>query len=1145
MKKTRLHHSRTFFQFSFYSTERNLVIVMLAVLLFTVSSFHAQAIDTVIQVSIEKQSVPVKEVLQEMKKQSKMRFFYNDRQVDVRRIVSVHFQNVPLPEALQELFKDTSIRFKFSGQQILLYEAGNLSDPTAAEEATNPVATETSAAFGITGRVVDDAGQPLPGVNILEKNTTNGTTTDADGTYKINVADGNAVLVFSFIGYVSQEVGVNNRTVLDISLAPDVQSLSEVVVVGYGSQRRADITSAVSVVNMNNIGNVPASNASRLLVGQAAGVQVRQTQGRPGSELEVTVRGIGSLGAGSQPLYVVDGFPIGTSMGQSLNPADIASISVLKDAASTAIYGARGSNGVILITTKSAKEGQVNLTFDATYGVQNIPASRKTKMMNGVEFAQFKKDSFMDKIRYFEGREPLLSEVPAEFQNPGQTKYSTNWFDEISNQNAKFQNYNVTLSAGKGNIRSLVSVGYLNQEGAVIKTGFKRYNVRANLDGKINDFISIGWNIVGSNSNEKYANTDGRDALIGRALWTDPRYPVYKDDGTFNTYIGGTGGVFGAVNPVQELHEMDRNLDQTNVLTNGYLQFTFLKNFKFKSSVNATLINSNQKEFRPSTLAGTGFNQPPPRDASQYERYFNSLNTAADQLLSYSTKIKYHSFDGLLGFSAQEQTDKALEATGSKYPDDIVRFLDVAATKNVGSSETSWSLLAYFGKVNYAFKDKYLFSASYRREGSSRFGANNKWGDFPAASVGWRITEESFMPHFSWLTDMKLRASYGITGNNNIGTTNNNNIGNYPSLASMSASNYILGNSLVNGKIVSSFANAELGWEQSKQVDVGMDLALFDNKVTLTAEFYERTTDNMLLSVEIPAIAGFNNTFSNIGKVQNKGLELALDYRGKAGPVNFRSNFNISFNRNEVLAIRGGNDEIWNGGFYSTYNVSKVGRPIGMLYGYRMIGIFNTDAEVAASPKQDGAIPGVYKYFDADGNGVISYDQKDMVEIGNPYPDYIWALTLGADYKKFDINVLLTGAQNYNVFRNIEATTMNMDGVFNILQSGVNRWRSAENPGDGRGATSNTWKWERESNSRYVYDASHVWVKNVSIGYTLPKTSKLSHARLFISAENMFLITRFPGSNPEINQRGGVNPGVDDEAYPVPRTFTMGASIRF
>ena len=990
----------------------------------------------------------------------------------------------------------------------------------------------------ISGQVnVEGEADPVPGISVLVKGTPRGTVTDLEGSFRINAAPGET-LVISYIGYETQEITLSpGQTSLSITLAIAFGDLGEVVVMGYGSQRRADITSAVSVIDMEAIGDVPVSNASRLLQGQAAGVQVRQTSGTPGQDMEVTIRGIGSLGAGSAPLYVIDGFPVGNSIGQNLNPNDIESISVLKDAASTAIYGARGSNGVILITTKSAKDGEVSLNFTANYGVQNVPQSRRTQMMNGVEFAQFKKESFMDRIRYYENREPSIEEVPLSFRYPEETKYSTNWFDEITRDNAAFQDYNITFSSGKGDIRTLLSVGYLNQQGAIIETGFERFNVRANLDGKINNFITMGWNIAGTRSKEEYANSYGRDATIGRALWLDPRYPVYNEDGTYLDYIGGQDGAFGSVNPVQELRAMTRDLFKTTLVSNGYLEFTFLKDFKFRTSVNAELENVSRKEFRPSFLAGPGFDAPPPREATLRQEAQEILNIAADQLLSYTKALEHHRFDALLGFSAQEETFKVLSGSGDEFPNDIIPYLNSAIRRNAGSGEASWSLMAYFARLNYSYLDKYLLSASFRREGSSRFGINNKWGNFPAASIGWRISEESFIPKTDWLTDLKVRASYGVTGNNDIG--------NYTSLSNLATSNYIFGNAIANGQVLAAFANADLGWEQSEQLDIGLDLAMFDNKLIFTAEYYERITKDMLLSVEIPVISGFTRTISNVGKVQNRGVELALDYRTRFNQVNFRSNFNISFNRNKVLEIQGDTDAIWNGSMYSTYNVSRVGRPIGMLTGFRMMGIFNTQEEIDAWPTQDGAIPGVYKYFDANGDGEISYDQQDMIEIGNPHPKFIYALNLGADYKNFDLSLMFTGAHDYDVFRNIEATTMNMDGVFNILKSGVNRWRSAENPGDGRGATTNTWKWERESNSRYVYDASHVWLKNISLGYSVPQTSFMKSARIFVSAENLFLISDFPGSNPEVNNRGGINPGVDDEVYPVPRTFTVGATIGF
>jgi TonB-linked SusC/RagA family outer membrane protein len=990
----------------------------------------------------------------------------------------------------------------------------------------------------ITGKVLSaDDQQPLPGATVMVRSSNKVTIADLNGDFSIEATTGD-ILVVSFIGFQEIEVPVQSGlSVYEIQLPLSLSDLSEVVVVGYGSQRKADITSAVSVVNMEAVGNVPTTNASRLLQGQAAGVQVRQQSGRPGEEMQITIRGLGSLGAGSQPLFVVDGFPIGNSLGQTLNPSDIESISVLKDAASTAIYGARGSNGVVLITTKNAKEGKVGLEVFINQGIVNIPDNRRTKMMSGPEFARFKHESFVDKIRYFENREPSIDEIPEEFRYPEQTTVNTDWFDEIINQNARFQNYNATLTAGKGDIRSLVSVGYVNQQGAVIQTNFDRYNFRANVGGKINEFIAMGANLSASHSEENYAPSNGRDAIIGRALWADPRFPVYNEDGSFNSYIGGTNGVFGTANVVQELMETTRKLYTNNLMGNAFLELSFLKNFKFKSVVNATIFGTEQKEFRPSTLAGTGYNQPPPTEASLMQRTLSTMNISADQLLSYSRRFDNHQLDVLLGFTAQEENTKTLQGNGSGFASDKTQALSAATRTTSTSGEYGWSLLAYFARANYSYNDKYLLTASFRREGSSRFGKDNKYGNFPSISAGWRISEENFFPKSNWITDLKLRGSFGITGNNAIG--------NYSSLSLLRGSNYVLGGTIVNGQILANFSNSGLGWEQSQQTDIGLDFSLFDNKLVLTGEYYNRLTNDMLLSVEMPSVSGFTQSLDNVGKVKNTGVELGIDYRTKVSRVNLRTNLNLTFNRNEILELRGEADAIWSGSFYGSYNVSKVGRPMAMLYGFKKLGIFQTDEEVLNSPTQDGAIPGVYKFFDANGDGEISYDTQDMIEIGNPHPKMILGWTLGGDVGGFDFNVLFTGAFNYEMMRNIEATTMNMDGVFNILHSGINRFRSAEQPGDGRGATSNTWKWEREASSRYIYDASHVWLRNVTVGYAIPQRVIKFRSRVFLSGENLFLFTDYPGTNPDVNAQTGINVGSDDEAYPVPRTFTIGATINF
>jgi TonB-dependent starch-binding outer membrane protein SusC len=551
------------------------------------------------------------------------------------------------------------------------------------------------------------------------------------------------------------------------------------------------------------------------------------------------------------------------------------------------------------------------------------------------------------------------------------------------------------------------------------------------------------------------------------------------------------------------------------------------------------------KEYVPSTIGASvasGTAGAPPRIATARDITDRLFNYSFDQLLTYNPKIgEDHKLDAMLGFTAQEENVYGIDASGNTFPDDLVRYIGAASIRSANSYENGWTLMAYFARANYSFKDKYLFSASFRREGSSRFGEFNKFGDFPAASIGWRISEEPFMKDIPVINDMKLRASWGVTGNNNIG--------NYPSLAFVGINNYILNNSFAPGKVISSFANSSLKWEKSDQLDLGLDLATFNNKLTFTFEYYRKLTNDMLLPVSIPAVSGFTTSLDNIGQVENKGIELSVDYRSNLGPVNFRTNVNISANRSKILAIKGANDMLYYGSFYGGYNVMKVGRPIGMIYGYKKLGIFNTQAEIDAWAKQDGVIPGGMKFADTNGDGVVSYDTQDMVEIGNPNPDFTWGWTVAADYRKFDLNILFVGAQNFDIYRNIEASTMNMDGVFNVLTKAKDRWRSAANPGtnpndkNSQGGT-NYFKWSRESSERYVYDGSHIWLKAVTLGYTLPKMkSVFSDARIFFTANNLFLFTNYPGNNPDAGVRGGTELNNDDESYPVPRTLAVGLKI--
>lgn len=991
-------------------------------------------------------------------------------------------------------------------------------------------------AGNINGTIYDQDNKPLAGVSVKVARTNAGTSTDNAGRFSIQAMEGDSLLISS-VNFQSYSLPVTKQLSYEIRLMPKVSELNDVVVIGYGTAKKRDVIGAVSVVDVSKQKDIPIANVSRLIVGQSPGVQVTQNTGRPGDELKVTVRGIGSLGAGSDPLYVVDGFPVGSSIGQNLNPADVQSITILKDAVSTAIYGARASNGVVLITTKTAKAGKVNVSFNSSYGIQNIPGSRKTKVLNGQDFAQFKKDLFMDKIRYFENREPDISEVPSDYRYPEQTKYSTNWYDAVLNKNAAFQNHTIQLSQGAGNIRTLVSLGYRDQEGVLIKTGYKNYSVRANIGGKINNFIEMGVNISGSYARQALApSSEGRGSLLGSTLIMDPRHPIYNEDGSYNNYIKGDG-TFGWGNPVQGLNEIKTTLGTGSLLSTGFLDFTILPGLTFRTAANVKLDHQTFKQFVPSTMSG--MNAPAPQNASLSEYANNSLNYSTDQLLTYTKKLSAHSFTVMAGYNAQEETVKGLSGSGNTFSSNQIPYFNAAAVKDVNSSESSWSSVAWFGRLTYTYMDKYLFNGTFRREGNSRFGADNKYGSFPALSAGWRISQEKFMSGISWINDLKLRGSWGVTGNSNIGI--------YPGTAYMNASGYTLGGSYVSGQVVSSFANSKLKWERATQTDLGLDLLAFNSKVSFSVDYYKRITKDMLLPVQLPAISGFTTTFTNIGKVQNTGLEFTLGYKTAVNrDISIFANGNISFNKNKVLEIRGENDQLLDGEYYSGFNISRVGRPIGMLYGFQVLRIFNTQEDIDKAPKQDGAIPGVYQYLDANGDGEITYDTKDMVEIGNPTPKVIWGLSTGGNYKSFDLSILLTGAHGYQIYRNIESSTMNMDGIFNVLEDSKLRWRSAQQPGNGKYATSNTWKWERETNSRYVYNGSHVWVKNISLGYTLPPALlKKASMRVFLSADNVFLFTKFPGNNPDINNRGGINPGQDDEAYPVARTISIGATLTF
>ncbi|GAA4317032.1 TonB-dependent receptor [Mucilaginibacter gynuensis] len=995
--------------------------------------------------------------------------------------------------------------------------------------------------------------QPIIGATVTVVGTTGGTQTDVNGHFSISAAKG-AVLSVRYIGYNERRVTVGADTKINIKMSTSMQGLKEVVVLAYGSQRKADITGAVSQVDLSKSQGIPASNVGRLLQGQAPGVVAKQTSGQPGQELQVEIRGNSSLGANSDPLYVVDGFPVGTNVGNSLNSNDIESITILKDAASTSVYGSRGANGVVLITTKSGKKEGSKLSVTTNNGFANVPDSRRVHVLNGQQFAQFQKDVFSDKIRYFQKREPLESEIPEDFRFPDQTKTSTDWYKEILNQNAPFSDYNVSLTNGGEKSSSYISLGYLSQSGALINTGFNRVTARANLDGRPSKYINLGLHLSGA-----YSWAKNSDAIAGgfgsnivdQALLMDPREPVYNEDGSYNSYIGGHDNIFGFPNPVQRLKEELHKQYKSNLTANAYIDVKPIKGISIRTNINGMIDDMRNHDFTPSTIAG--FNSPPPRQTRGGEYFYNGLNYGMDNLVTYTPELKDHKLEVTVGHIFQKNTLNTGNATGSQYPDDLVEYVSAANLRDGSSGMSAFTIESFLSRVNYSYKGKYLFTAAFNREASSRFGSSNRWGSFPSTSVGWRISQENFFPKFSWLDDLKLRASYGITGNNNIG--------NYTSQSNINLSNYVLGSTVVDGKVVpgkvlpgatiSSFPNINLGWEQSKQTDIGLDLSVLQGKINVTAEYYKKLTTNMLLNVEIPAVAGFGNIITNIGKLQNKGLELGINYRDKYGKVSFNTGFNISFNRNKVLEIDGDRNSLLTGAFYDGYNISEVGQPIGMFYGFKVLGIYQNQAQIDGSPHNPNHIPGTYQYFDGNGDGVISYDTQDMVVIGNPNPKFTWGWNWNVGYKGFDLSMLLNGSYGSQIYRAVEMNLANIDGVFNVLTDVQNRWRSEQNPGSGKWPGSNTYQFTREANSKYVNSGNYMWIKNITLGYTIPRIKNFFDAKVFVSVDNAFLFTKYPGNNPEINaartNNGNdvISPGRDGESYPVPRTVSIGTRINF
>lgn len=1020
-------------------------------------------------------------------------------------------------EVLLAVAKETDYEFKQVNKSISIKKARD-------QENSSPVTIVLGADAVVSGVVTGSNGETLPGATIIEKGTSNGTVSDLDGRYTIDVTDENATLVISFIGYVSREVAVGGRSTIDIEMTEDGQQLAEVVVVGYGTQKKSHLTGAVTKVTNTNLDQMPVNNIDQALAGKLSGVQVSNTDAEAGASQTIQVRGISSINAGTGPLIVVDGYPIPTSDMSVVDQNDVQSIEVLKDAASTAIYGSRGSNGVILITTKSGSAGKVKFSFKGQTGVRSLYSYRKI-YSTPTEWADYV-NSNLDVMG--------LSETPDQITEMMALGTATDWQDEVT-RDGIVQNYSLSATGGTENVKYFISGSYLSDEGVFLKNDYSKFSLRANLDIVANDWLEFGIKINPTYVKQTDVALRFHDALRG-AAWL----PIYHTSETvghahasgypdiqpgdyahelhFSNVNGVNLGNSGNTNSIAAIRETDISRNFLNTYANGYVKFKFSKDFNFKSSIGTFSRVYEREYFRKSGAH---------RDGDIIGQYQNQrmLNFLNENILNFKKSIGDHNIDALAGFSIQKWYSSTIGLNSDGYLLDQIPTMNAAANVTViksGTQDTEESLLSSLFRVNYDYQDKYLLSVTTRWDASSRFGENNKWGFFPSASVGWRLSEEGFLSNSDKISNLKLRASFGVTGNNGIS--------NYEAIPTLSPADAIIGGQPAQGLIRSTPGNPDISWERTFELNTGFDMGLFKDRLNFSFNYYRAKTEQLLLLKEIPNVTGFSQVRVNQGKLQNTGMELEVGTVNiNSGGFTWRTNFNISGNRNEVLDF-GGVDEI-----ISTPDIkrpsqfiTRPGDPLVQFYGYVVKEEIPLDK--LATPYWPIGVGHEQIYVrDLNGDGVIDTDDRTI--LGNPYPDFIWGMTNTFTYKNFDLSFVFQGSQGAEVY-NID------EYYFGTYWKGQNTLDDSEQAKT---------KGKLET-SRNVQDASFIALRNLNIGYKIP--AKFMQMRVYASVQNLWYKSAddYISFNPEGVNEFTDNPltyGYQRGATPFARTFSLGVSATF
>ena len=1123
-------------KFSLTHAIHTIMRIFLLFIAIGLSSAYANNTYSQTKLDINVNKVPLANLFHEIQEKSEYIFFYNDEVLLNSGNVSLNLKGATLTTILDNALKDKGVVYRIDDRQVIIFGKEITPEPV-----TSKIDKQD---FTVTGTVQDQSGQPLPGANILEKGTTNGTQTDFDGNFEITISNADAILSVSYIGFSSKEIAVNGQNSITVSLEESAAALDEIVVVGYGTQKKSDLTGSVSSLKSEDLN--PGANASvdQMMLGRAAGVQINQSSSAPGGGLSIRIRGASSLNASNEPLYVVDGFPIDNSPNltsggaaevsenqspnnplNSLNPADIESIEILKDASATAIYGSRGANGVVMITTKKGKSGKMRVTYDVYSGIQTV--AKTIDVLNTSQYINAINDLSQE-----QGNSPVFSE--ADISSIGNGNF---WQDQVF-RSAPITSHNISVGGGDEKTSVYASVNYFDQEGVVKNSGIKKYTGRINIDSKIGERAKIGLNfntsLIKDNNNIDGIQTNENAGPIYSSLLYDPTEPIYNADGTFSQSANLTVN-----NPVTLITGILSLNESNRTFGSAYLNYDFTDNLSGKFNF-GTDRQTSRRDIYNSTQTIRGGAANGIANINVLER----SNYLFEYTMNYQKAFnENHNLTVLGGVTYQKFSLKNFYGNISGFPSDDIGTnnleLGDTNTDQLGSRAEENTLLSYLGRVNYNLYNKFLLTGSIRADGSSRFGENNKFGYFPSFAFGWKLNEEEFIPDL--FSQLKLRASWGLTGNQEIGNYNSQ-------LTFQSGPNVVLGNSVLGSVIPSRKANDDLKWETTEQFNIGLDAAMLNGRISATLDYFSKNTKDLLFNLPLPLASGYASILSNVGEVQNKGFEVLINTTNViTDDFKWDTSLNFAAIKNKVVDL-GRIESIVTGNIMAVGNTAIIreGDPLASYYGYVVTGIFQEDDDIANSA-QPIAEPGHPIFEDRDGDGAIT--PADQTIIGSPFPDFTYGIQNSFSYKNFQLDVFFQGQEgaeliNINLIESLYPANFRRNRQSRTIidrwtpQNPDAKWPSSVNP-NAYGAS--------KVNTLTVEDASYFRLKNVQLSYKVPvdNIAFLNSMRVYVTGQNLFTITDYGGFDPESNSLGSSNVRVDYSSYPTARTYLLGLTASF